>query len=186
MNGEVHDIHPDIPDTPQPTRKEGETAASDQDAIFQQFLDPVLPKGLEVEAHGSYTWKIEHWRDNEERARLHSPSFTVGSVPWKILFFPYGNNSTDCASLYLEHGFAEKPAEDWYACVQFGLVMWNVNDPTVLAHNEAQHRYTADESDWGFTRFVRLREIFQQPWKGHSRDDGRGGRSQRYRIYSYH
>jgi hypothetical protein len=49
----------------------------------------------------------------------------------RILFFPYGNNC-DCVSLYLEHGFEDKPQEDWYQCVQFGLVLWNPNDPTTL------------------------------------------------------
>lgn len=168
-NGEVHEILPDGPNSSQSAKKEDAVLANDTEAVFKKILDPVLPKGLEIEAQGTHTWKIEHWRDNEERAKLHSPSFEVGGAPWKILFFPYGNNSADCASLYLEHGFTEKPAEDWYACVQFGLVMWNANDPSIWTHNEAQHRYTGDESDWGFTRFVRLREIFQQPWKGHTR-----------------
>jgi ubiquitin carboxyl-terminal hydrolase 7 len=47
----------------------------------------------------------------------------------RILFFPYGNNC-ECASLYLEHGFDDKPPENWYQCVQFGLVLWNPKEPT--------------------------------------------------------
>lgn len=47
----------------------------------------------------------------------------------RILFFPYGNH-VEHASFYLEHAW-EKVPENWYACVQFGLVLWNVNDPSI-------------------------------------------------------
>jgi hypothetical protein len=56
------------------------------------------------------------------------------TVARKILFFPYGNNC-ECASLYLEQGYTDKPPEDWYKCVQFGLVLWNPNDPTHFVHH---------------------------------------------------
>ena len=48
----------------------------------------------------------------------------------KILFFPFGNN-VDFASFYLEQANPEKPKSDWYACVQFALVMWNPQDPSL-------------------------------------------------------
>jgi len=42
----------------------------------------------------------------------------------------------DFASFYLEQGRDEEDAEDkppegWYACVQFTLVLWNPQDPSV-------------------------------------------------------
>ncbi|GMF72970.1 unnamed protein product [Aspergillus oryzae] len=48
----------------------------------------------------------------------------------RILFFPYGNH-VEHASFYLEHAWDNEPPENWYACVQFGLVLWNVNDPSI-------------------------------------------------------
>lgn len=48
----------------------------------------------------------------------------------RILFFPYGNH-VEHASFYLEHAWEEEPPKDWYACVQFALVLWNVNDPSI-------------------------------------------------------
>ncbi|KAF8540340.1 hypothetical protein BDD12DRAFT_734829 [Trichophaea hybrida] len=118
--------------------------------IFQE--DP----NLEVEHEAVFTWEIINWRKMDRRT--HSPVFTCGDSPWRILFFPYGNNC-DCASFYLEHGFEDKPPEDWYRCVQFGLVLWNKNEPASFVHHQAHHRFTADEADWGFTRFVELREL---------------------------
>ena len=52
----------------------------------------------------------------------------------QILLFPFGNN-VDHASFYLEHAFDDKPRESWYACVQFMLVLWNKNDPSIYAHH---------------------------------------------------
>lgn len=49
----------------------------------------------------------------------------------RILFFPFGNHS-EHASLYLEHGWENEPPENWYACVQFALVLYNAKDPTVF------------------------------------------------------
>ena len=60
----------------------------------------------------------------------------------RILLFPFGNN-VDFASLYLEQGWEEgsaeiKAPEDWYACVQFSLVLWNKTDPSMyIMHCEA-------------------------------------------------
>lgn len=47
--------------------------------------------------------------------------------------------------------------------------MWNINDPSLLQHHTAHHRFTKEESDWGFTRFLELRRMFQQPWEGSNR-----------------
>lgn len=128
---------------------------ADDFATIKQMVLPDEP-GLEAEVEGMYHWDITNWRKMERRS--HSPVFTIGDTPWRILFFPFGNNC-DCASFYLEHGFTDKPPEKWYKCVQFGLVMWNPNAPTSFVHHQAHHRFTVEEGDWGFTRFVELREL---------------------------
>jgi ubiquitin carboxyl-terminal hydrolase 7 len=120
----------------------------------------------EVEAEGYHTWHIEKWRTLSRRE--HGPTFECGGYPWRVLFFPYGNQ-VDCASFYLEHGFENEPPPDWYACVQFALVLWNPNDPTLYRTHTATHRFNAREGDWGFTRFVELRKAFHQPWEDGAR-----------------
>jgi ubiquitin carboxyl-terminal hydrolase 7 len=85
------------------------------------------------------------------------------------LLFPFGNNVDQC-SIYLEHGFdANTVPDDWSCCVQFSLVLWNPNDPTIYCHHSAHHRFTKDESDWGFTRFLELRKMFNVPWDNSDR-----------------
>lgn len=77
-----------------------------------------------------------------------------------MLYYPFGNQNTEQASFYLDNGFEPgPPPEDWYACVQFSLVLWNKQDPTVMVAQSAHHRYTAEEGDWGFGKFVPLRDL---------------------------
>lgn len=76
----------------------------------------------------------------------------------RVLYYPFGNG-TDHASFYLDQGFEGEPPEDWYACVQFALVLWNPNDPTIMVTQTAHHRFTAEESDWGFKQFTELKDL---------------------------
>jgi ubiquitin carboxyl-terminal hydrolase 7 len=83
--------------------------------------------------------------------------------------FPYGNNVDQC-SIYLEHGFPSNSVpDDWSCCVQFSLVLWNPEAPTNFWHHTAHHRFTKVESDWGFTRFLEVRKMFNLPWEGSDR-----------------
>lgn len=108
------------------------------------------------------------------------PALTL--IDRRILFFPYGNH-VEHASFYLEHAWENELPANWYACVQFALVLWNVNDPsiyishgtyirtaslTILSNRNvvATHRFNSDEGDWGFTRFCELRRLFSMPWEG--------------------
>jgi ubiquitin carboxyl-terminal hydrolase 7 len=86
----------------------------------------------------------------------------------RILFFPQGNN-VDYASFYLEHGYEDKPPQDWSCCVQFALMLWNPNDPSIKTSHVATHRFNPDEGDWGFTRFTELRKLFIGPWENKDR-----------------
>jgi ubiquitin carboxyl-terminal hydrolase 7 len=138
--------------------------ADDFEAMIDNFMPPV--QDLETLAETHYTWDIENWRNLPRRE--HGPTFECADTPWRVLFFPYGNN-VDYASFYLEHGFEEKPPEDWYACAQFLLVLWNPNDPRIFQQHSANHRFTTDEGDWGFTRFAELRRLFDAKWENFDR-----------------
>ncbi|KAI9834557.1 MAG: hypothetical protein M1819_002933 [Sarea resinae] len=143
---------------------EPEISANDYDAMRARIL-PESPE-YETEADAVFTWKIENWRGLGRRE--HGPVFQCGNFPWRVLFFPFGNN-VDYASFYLEQGFTDKPPEDWYACVQFAIVLWNPSDPSIYVHHGANHRFTAEEGDWGFTRFAELRKMFAAQWEERDR-----------------
>ncbi|KAF2403000.1 ubiquitin carboxyl-terminal hydrolase 21 [Trichodelitschia bisporula] len=138
--------------------------ADDYDAIMKRHMPPISDLETECETH--HTWDIENWRALGRREQ--GPTFKCGEHPFRVLFFPYGNN-VDHASFYLEHGFGDKVPEDWYACAQFTLVLWNPNDPTLYHTHTATHRFQADESDWGFTRFAELRKLFAPRWEDSDR-----------------
>lgn len=154
---EKNDVAIISPDDPMDdVESEPEPRADQFEAFMAKHMPPIPDQ--ETEAEAISTWEIRNWRDLSRRE--HGPVFDCGGHPWRILFFPFGNN-VDFASFYLEHGFEEnKVPEDWYACVQFILVLWNPNDPSMYIVHNATHRFTADEGDWGFTRFAELRRLF--------------------------
>jgi ubiquitin carboxyl-terminal hydrolase 7 len=144
---------------------EPEPRADEYDAFMKKHMPELEDQETEAEVHN--TWEITGWRNLTRRE--HGPTFDCAGHPWRILFFPFGNN-VDFASFYLEQGHEEKKVpEDWYACVQFMLVLWNPIDPTIFVTHSATHRFTADEGDWGFTRFAELRKLFSQQWEDRGR-----------------
>lgn len=153
------------------------------DEAMRELVLPPLLEEPEIIADGVHTWHIEGWRNLEKKE--HGPVFNVGGYPWfvapaavdwyfsngfrRVLMFPFGNNVEYC-SFYLEQGFPDgQPPEDWYCCVQFSLVLWNPNDPSLYTHHTAHHRFTREEGDWGFTRFVELRKLFNVQWDNSGR-----------------
>lgn len=163
-------ISPDDGDSmaeePETSTEPAPPMANDHEAMKERFM-PALPE-YETEAEAVFTWDIQNWRQLPKRS--HSPVFQCAGHPWRILFFPAGNAASESTSFYLEQGFAdEKPPEDWYACAQFMLVLHNTNDPSLYIHHEANHRFTADEGDWGFTRFADKNRIFAAKFDGADR-----------------
>lgn len=140
--------------------------ADDFEAMRARFM-PLNPD-LETEAEAVHTWDIENWRSLPKKT--HGPVFHAAGHPWRVLFFPAGNNANEAVSFYLEQAFEpEQPRENWYACVQFMLVLWNPNDPGLYLHHEANHRFTAEEGDWGFTRFADKNRVFATRFDDHDR-----------------
>ncbi|KAJ5832000.1 hypothetical protein N7474_000311 [Penicillium riverlandense] len=147
----------------QPDSEEPDSAPTADD--HTAMMARVLPKtpDLETADETHNTWHIKDWRKLDRK--VHGPTFECGGFPWRILFFPYGNHA-EHASFYLEHAWEGEPPENWYACVQFALVLSNVNDPSIYVSHVATHRFTAEEGDWGFTRFYDLRSLFNDAWPG--------------------
>ncbi|KWU45004.1 ubiquitin carboxyl-terminal hydrolase 5 [Rhodotorula sp. JG-1b] len=116
--------------------------------------------GEPVEDFQVFKWPLKDYRRMDKK--LLSPEFSCGGHKWNILLFPMGNSNgqaNDMVSVYLNYG-DQKASEGWHVCAQFALAISNPNDPTVYIQSQAHHRFTNEEQDWGFTRFVELRKLF--------------------------
>jgi ubiquitin carboxyl-terminal hydrolase 7 len=86
--------------------------------------------------------------------------------------------ANDMVSVYLNYGDSKHSKEGWHVCAQFALAISNPTDPTCFIQSrarplsclieafehpraEAHHRFNQEEQDWGFTRFVELKKLFQ-------------------------
>lgn len=105
-------------------------------------------------------WPIKSWHSLDKR--ITGPEFECGGHRWRILLFPFGNSNGqpyDMVSVYLDYADNQDTPEGWHACAQFALVISNPTDPTLFSTSHAHHRFTADEMDWGFTRFNEFRKL---------------------------
>ncbi|PKY26877.1 cysteine proteinase, partial [Rhizophagus irregularis] len=122
------------------------------------MANKIMPElGQEIEDFKYNTWHVTNWRHLEKR--ITGPEFEAGNWKWRILLFPFGNNNQDTVSIYLDFVDPKGAPAGWHSCVQFALVLWNPEDPTQYIYHHAHHRFTAEESDWGFTRFYDLRKL---------------------------
>ncbi|KAI7896456.1 uncharacterized protein EV154DRAFT_239233 [Mucor mucedo] len=123
----------------------------------------ILPKNneLETESVGSFHWHIEDWKALE--TKTHSPVFHVNGYPWRILLFPKGNNQKTATSIYLEIASPKENGlpDGWHICAQFALAISNPEDPTCYYPSSANHRFSSEEIDWGFTRFYDVEDLGQ-------------------------
>ncbi|KAF9778397.1 cysteine proteinase [Thelephora terrestris] len=128
--------------------------------------------GHVVEEFQAFHWKLQNWKELDKT--LRSPEFDCGGHKWRILLFPSGNCTADVVSLYLDRVTTIDEKEAWHVCAQFALVISNPYDPTLYTVSHARHRFTAEESDWGFTRFSELNKL-EHPQPGLSRPTIEGG-----------
>ncbi|KAL1915750.1 uncharacterized protein VTP21DRAFT_6509 [Calcarisporiella thermophila] len=113
---------------------------------------------LEVEDFEVYHWDIKDWKSLNRRTT--GPEFDAGGWKWRILLFPAGNNVPEQISVYLDFADPQGAPEGWHVCAQFALVISNPHNPNIYIFHQAHHRFTIEESDWGFTRFVDFRKAF--------------------------
>ncbi|CAO3670582.1 unnamed protein product [Rhizopus stolonifer] len=103
-------------------------------------------------------WTVTKWSQLE--TRVLGPVFEAGGHQWNVLLFPNGNNQNKAVSVYLDLTQAKATihAEE-YACAQFVICLSKLSDPTQFVALAAHHRFTSDESDWGFTSFLSLENL---------------------------
>ncbi|GJN17517.1 hypothetical protein PR202_gb04593 [Eleusine coracana subsp. coracana] len=107
-----------------------------------------------------FTWSIENI--SKRPRKLYSDDFSVGGYKWRVLVFPRGNNA-DNLSMYLDVADANMLPPGWSRYAQFSLAVVNQLD-------KATHHFHARESDWGFTTFMPLMDLYDSS-KGYIVDD---------------
>ncbi|CCV00636.1 unnamed protein product [Malassezia sympodialis ATCC 42132] len=143
-----------VDETPRPLPR---ISVMDYEAFTNRHLADL---GQEEEDFQVCHWPIESWHSLDKR--ITGPEFECGGHRWRILLFPFGNSNGqpyDMVSVYLDYADNEDTPPGWHACAQFALVISNPNDPTLFSSSQAHHRFTAEEMDWGFTRFNEFRKL---------------------------
>ncbi|KAJ6869924.1 Peptidase C19 [Populus alba x Populus x berolinensis] len=116
------------------------------------------PQPMEVVAQVEQTSTVEN-QPNFTRLNTkkhYSDIFIVGSYKWRVLIFPKGNN-VDHLSIF---------AYGWSRYAQFSLAVVNQIHNKYSIRKDTQHQFNARESDWGFTSFMPLSELYD-PSRGY-------------------
>ncbi|CAM6033345.1 unnamed protein product [Sphagnum compactum] len=112
---------------------------------------------------GKFSWTIEGFSKVNTR-KHYSEIFSVGGFKWRVLLFPKGNN-VDHLSLYLDVADSPSLPYGWSRFAQFNLTVINQYDPKATVKKDTQHQFNVRESDWGFTSFMPLQDLYD-PAKG--------------------
>jgi len=148
-----------------------EVAAADADAA--QPMEVVAQTEVASTAEGQpvedlptsrFTWTIENFTQFNVK-KQYSEVFVVGGFKWRMLIFPKGNN-VDYFSMYLDVADSTNLPYGWSRYAQFSLAVVNQIQPNYTLRKDAQHQFNARESDWGFTSFMPLSELYD-PSRGY-------------------
>ncbi|XP_029119571.1 ubiquitin C-terminal hydrolase 12 isoform X6 [Elaeis guineensis] len=149
--------HPEFADGPQPMEvAQTETATT---AENQQVEDPPSSR---------FTWTIDNFSRLNTK-KHYSDIFIVGGYKWRVLIFPKGNN-VDHLSMYLDVADSATLPYGWSRYAQFSLAVINQIHNKYTIRKDTQHQFNARESDWGFTSFMPLSEVYD-PTRGYLVND---------------
>lgn len=159
---EFDDVVQEVPAVPQTTTKIGLALyplANDFDKLAKRLMKPLPDYPVKDSAH--FVWEIDDWNAIRKENKVTSPQFECGGFTWNILLFPRGNN--DSLSLYMEPkpetGEDGEVDPNWYVCAQFALDLWNPAHPESHYPSGSSHRFNKNETDWGFSSFITLRDL---------------------------
>ncbi|XWS57102.1 hypothetical protein CRYUN_Cryun09bG0142700 [Craigia yunnanensis] len=116
-----------------------------------------------VEDPERFTWRIENF-SRVNTKKLYSDIFFLGGYKWRILIFPKGNN-VDHLSMYLDVADSTILPYGWSRYAQFSLAVSNQMHYKSTVKKDTRHQFNARESDWGFTSFMPLGELYD-PCRG--------------------
>uniref|UniRef100_A0A2P2MFP2 ubiquitinyl hydrolase 1 n=1 Tax=Rhizophora mucronata TaxID=61149 RepID=A0A2P2MFP2_RHIMU len=148
--------HSDFVDGPQPMEAQSETASA------------VDAPSLDDPPSARFTWTIDNFSRLNTK-KLYSDIFVVGGYKWRVLIFPKGNN-VDHLSMYLDVADSATLPYGWSRFAQFSLSVVNQIHQKYSIRKETQHQFNARESDWGFTSYMPLGELYD-PTRGYLVND---------------
>ncbi|PIA54183.1 hypothetical protein AQUCO_00900614v1 [Aquilegia coerulea] len=139
--------HSDLVEGPQPMEAQADTAVS-----------TVENQPVEDPASSRFTWQIENFSRLNTK-KHYSEVFIVGGYKWRVLIFPKGNN-VDHLSMYLDVADSANLPYGWSRFAQFSLAVVNQGSNRYTVRKDTQHQFNVRESDWGFTSFMPLSELY--------------------------
>ncbi|CAA7388121.1 unnamed protein product [Spirodela intermedia] len=151
--------HSDFVEGPQPMEVVAAQPESATSAENQPVEDPPTSR---------FTWTIENFSRLNVK-KHYSDVFFVGGYKWRILIFPKGNN-VDHLSMYLDVADSASLPYGWSRYAQFSLAVVNQIQHKYTIRKDTQHQFNGRESDWGFTSFMPLSEIYD-PNRGYLVND---------------
>ncbi|KAI3458748.1 hypothetical protein Pfo_015411 [Paulownia fortunei] len=115
-----------------------------------------------------FTWTIEDFSKLNSK-KQYSEVFLVAGYKWRVLIFPKGNN-VDHLSMYLDVADSATLPYGWSRYAQFSLSVINQIHSKFTIRKDTQHQFNSRESDWGFTSFMPLSELYD-PGRGYLVND---------------
>lgn len=150
-DGEMLVPHPDFNnDTIEPM----EGTVGQADTVSTAENQPII----EDPPTSKFTWTIEHFTKLNVK-KHYSETFVVGGYKWRILIFPRGNN-VDHLSMYLDVADSTTLPYGWSRYAHFSLAVANQIHSKYSVRKDTQHQFNARESDWGFTSFMPLLDLY--------------------------
>uniref|UniRef100_A0A0D9XZE9 ubiquitinyl hydrolase 1 n=1 Tax=Leersia perrieri TaxID=77586 RepID=A0A0D9XZE9_9ORYZ len=143
-------------DAAQPMEVVAQTEPANNTAESQPPEDPQTSR---------FTWTIENFTRINGKKHYSEP-FVVGG---RVLIFPKGNN-VDHFSMYLDVADSANLPYGWNRYAQFSLAVVNQIHQKYTIRKDTQHQFNARESDWGFTSFMPLGDLYD-PSRGYLVND---------------
>ncbi|KAJ1432182.1 Ubiquitin specific protease, conserved site [Sesbania bispinosa] len=133
-----------------------------------ETANTVESQPVEDPSSSRFTWRIDNFSRMNTK-KLYSEIFVVGGYKWRVLIFPKGNN-VDYLSMYLDVADSANLPYGWSRYAQFSLAVINQIHNKYSVRKDTQHQFNARESDWGFTSFMPLGELYD-PSRGYLVND---------------
>ncbi|PIN20240.1 Ubiquitin carboxyl-terminal hydrolase [Handroanthus impetiginosus] len=133
-----------------------------------EATNTVDAQGVDEPPSARFTWTIENFSKLNVK-KMYSEVFLVGGFKWRVLIFPKGNN-VDHLSMYLDVADSATLPYGWSRYAQFSLSVINQLYSKFTIRKDTQHQFNSRESDWGFTSFMPLSELYD-PGRGYLVND---------------
>ncbi|XP_074565109.1 ubiquitin C-terminal hydrolase 13-like [Curcuma longa] len=113
---------------------------------------------VEEPSSSCFNWAISNFSRLNTK-KFYSDIFIVGGYQWRVLIFPRGNN-VEYLSMYLDVADSANLPYDWSRYAKFGLSVINQIHNKYSIRKDTHHQFNERESDWGFTSFMPLTEVY--------------------------